>query len=164
MPEDTVVGILNHCKSEGIALSSAAHPIKQLENWKNPEELRGVAGGKTVPLLGSVVIELQCLEVGKPITHRCHTIQVRFKICSSGSTDWAPMIIGAKAIDCAERRGLGHVPAPRHHFMGALGIMMERVEDAYLQRQGSVYAIKHSVLDSSDDEDYGILQLSLIHI
>ena len=102
IPEDTVVSILNTCKSGGIALSSSAHPVKQLENWNQPEELRGVAKGKSVPLLGAVVLELQCLEVGKPVTHRCHTIQVRFKICSSGGTDWAPIIIGARAIDCLE--------------------------------------------------------------
>jgi len=37
--------------------------------------------------------------------------------------------------------------------------MMERVEDEYTHLQGNVYAIKHSVLDSSDDEDYGILKV-----
>ena len=40
IPEDTVVSILNHCKSAGLALSSAAHLIKQLENWSQQEELR----------------------------------------------------------------------------------------------------------------------------
>ena len=159
--EDTVVAILNEQKAAGISLSDKQHPVKQLEHWKQREELRGVAGGKTVPLIGAVVLEMQLLEVGKPKTHSCQTILVRFKICASGATDWAPTIIGARAIDCVERGGLGFVPGPRPHFMGAYGILMERVEDEYKDlSRAEAYCIKHSILDSSDDEDYGIMKVA----
>ena len=123
IPEDTVVAILNEQRAAGISLSSNQHPVKQLENWRQREELRGVAVGKTVPLIGAVVLELQCLEVGRAKTHKCNTILVRFKICASGATDWAPTIIGARAIDCVERGGLGFAPGPRAHFITAYGIL-----------------------------------------
>ena len=76
VPEDTIVAILNEQKALDISLNDKRHPIKQLERWKNKEELRGVAGGKTVPLIGAVVLELQMLEAGKPKTHRSQTILV----------------------------------------------------------------------------------------
>ena len=65
VPEDTIVSILNEQTQSGINLSDRRHPVKQLESWKQREEPRGVAGGKTVPLIDAVVLELTLTEIGK---------------------------------------------------------------------------------------------------
>ena len=64
VPEDTIVAILNEQEALGISLNDKRHLIKQFERRKIKEELRGVAGGKTVTLIGGVVQELKMLEVG----------------------------------------------------------------------------------------------------
>ena len=157
IPEDVVVSILNENRAAGTQLTDKRHPVKQLEKWRTAEELRGVAGGKTVPLLGAVVLELTLIEVGKPVSAKTPRILVRFKICASGTTDWAPVIIGARAIDCVERGGLGFVPCNRTHFIGAYGIQMERIEQDYEDlSRASVYCIRHSVLDEQSDEDFEV--------
>ena len=63
--EELVLDILNECSAAGIRLSDRKHPIRQLERWKHKEGLRGVAGAKTVPLIGSVVLSVNMIELGK---------------------------------------------------------------------------------------------------
>ena len=59
------------------------------------------------------------------------SVVARFKVTELGGTDWVPMILGARAIDCTERNGLGFVPGPHSYFMKALGLQVERVEEDY---------------------------------
>ena len=82
-------------------------------------------------------------------------VNVRFKICKGGSTDWVGFILGARAIDCAERGGLGFVPTEHCHTFSALGISMERTEDAGDAKPDNCYAIKCSAIDSDDESDGG---------
>ena len=58
--EDMVVDILNKHQSAGMCLSDSRHPVMQLERWPEKEGVRGVAGGKVVPLIGAVVLRLKC--------------------------------------------------------------------------------------------------------
>ena len=51
---------------------------------------RGVAGGAKVPLVGSVVIGVNLIEVGKDDGPQ---VNIRFKICKSGTTDWVGWIL-----------------------------------------------------------------------
>ena len=80
-------------------------------------------------------------------------VLVRFKICEGGSTDWVGWILGARAIDCPENGGLGHIPMAHSHSFTALGIQTERTESPGRARPDSCYAVKLSVLDSDSDED-----------
>ena len=97
-----MVHILNVHRNAGFALNDKRHPILQLEKWQFKEELRGIAGGKSVPLLGSVVLRITMLELGKDTGP---DIKARFKICKAGSTDWVGIILGAQAIDSQNEEG-----------------------------------------------------------
>ena len=61
--EELVLQIMNECAAAGIKLSDPKHPVKQLERWKHKEGLRGVAGSKTVPLIGEVVLSVNMIEL-----------------------------------------------------------------------------------------------------
>ena len=177
--EELVIGLLEENRKAGINLSDKRHPIKKLEKWEHKEALRGVAGGASVPLLGSVVIAMNMVELGKDTGPE---VLIRFKICKSGSTDWVGWIIGARCIDCPERGGLGFVPLEHSHSFTALGIQMKRSENPGGSKPDQCYAIRASVFDSDDESEAeyeqsgGIMQgnaddsdsedqgLSLIHI
>ena len=90
-------------------------------------------------------------------------ILARFKITELGGTDWVPIIFGARAIDCVEPNGLGFMPGPHSHFLAALGLQIERVEEENYEWAGpdarykeskelTVYAIKAGVFDEPDGE------------
>ena len=101
--EELVLWILNDQAKKGVPLSDRRHPIKRLEKWPMKEELRGIAGGKNVELVGSVVLRIMMVELGKKTGP---DVLFRFKICKKGMTEWVGLIIGARAIDCPERGGL----------------------------------------------------------
>ncbi len=94
--EELMVKILNENRARGISLGDERHPVVQLERWDRGEELRGVAGGKTIPLVGSVVLKVTMLELGKDTGPE---VRFRFKICAAGTTDWVGFIVGARALD-----------------------------------------------------------------
>ena len=117
-----LVHIINTYRSMNIPMSDQRHPIVQLETWPEKECVRGVAGGKTVPLVGGVVMRLTMPEKG---TNKGPNILVRFKITGKGTTDWVGMILGARAIDHVSLGGLGHQSCPNGHWMAASNIMMD---------------------------------------
>ena len=123
--EEQVVSVLNHYRAKGIPLSDNRHPVIQLEKWPEEEAVRGVAGGVTVKLVGSVVFRITMFKKG---TNEGPEVRIRFKITQAGATDWVGMIVGAHAIDHPSRGGLGHQPAANGHWMQALQIMMDRID------------------------------------
>ena len=56
------------------------------------------------------------------------TLYVRCKIFKAGRSDWVGIILGAHALDCPERCGLGYRPTAGGHAFESLGIVMERTE------------------------------------
>ena len=63
-------------------------------------------------------------------------IVVRAKIFRKNTSDWLGIILGARAIDCVERGGLGFKPSAGAHVFERLGIAVARTEpigagDAY---------------------------------
>ena len=93
--------ILNHEKKKGINLGDRRHPIKSLETWPNKESLRGIVGGKSLGIIGGVVLNLTMLKLGEASGPEC---LVRFKVTEAGGADgWVGFILGARAIDCPER-------------------------------------------------------------
>jgi len=123
--EEQVVATLNHYRAKNIPLSDKRHPVLQLEKWPEEESVRGVAGGVTVKLVGSVVFRIKMYRKG---TNEGPEVRIRFKITQAGSTDWVGMIVGAHAIDHSARGGLGHQPAANGHWMSTLNIMMDRID------------------------------------
>ena len=115
--EELVLKVLNENAAAGTPLSDKRHPFKQFERWKHTEGLRGVAGAKTVPLIGAVVVRVNMIELGKQDGPE---VLCRFKICGAGSTDWVGWILGARAIDCPANGGLGFVPQEGAHHISSL--------------------------------------------
>ena len=70
--------VFNRAAEEGIPLRDKRHPIIRFEKWEQPEHLRGVAAGTPVPMLGSVVINVSMLELGKSTGP---DVWMRFKVC-----------------------------------------------------------------------------------
>ena len=148
--EELVLQIINENREAGISFQDKRHPIKQLEKWKHTEGLRGVAGSKTVPLLGAVAVRLNMIELGKDDGPE---ILARFKVCEAKSTDWVGWILGARAIDCPGNGGLGFIPLEYSHSFTALGIQMARTERVPGEKPDSCYAIRSSVLDSDSESE-----------
>ena len=82
--EELIVQVFNRAAEEGIPLRDKRHPIIRFEKWEQPENLRGVAAGKPVPMVGSVVINVTMLELGKSTGP---DVWMRFKVCKAGYTD-----------------------------------------------------------------------------
>ncbi len=150
--EELVLIILNENRAAGIPLGDKRHPVLQLEHWEKGEELRGVASGKPVPLIGSVVLRVTMLELGKDTGP---VIKCRFKICAKGTTDWVGFILGARALDDPKRDGLGHIPLENSHSFVKLGIQMERTEPEAGPRPDGCYVSRLSLVDSDDESELG---------
>ena len=127
IPEPELIKILNDHHAAGIPLSDPRHPVKVFEKFSTAVSLRGVASGPTVPLKGQVLMVLRFRALDK--TSR--EIYIRLKICQAGATDWVPIIIGARALDCVDRGGLGFMPGHHGHILANLGIVVPRIEDPY---------------------------------
>ena len=145
--EELVLKLINENEAQGISMSDKRHPIKRLGKWKHEEALCGVAGSARVPLIGSVVVNIQMTEMGK---NTGPEILVRFKVCKAGCTDWVGWILGARALDCQARGGLGFLPLEHGHSFSALGIITERSERPAKPRLDECYPVR---LVSSVDDD-----------
>ena len=157
VPEQVVIDVLNSMRKKGIALSDRRHPIKVLEQHRKQVGLRGASAGGVVPLIGSVVFEQEMIEHGKLTGPK---ILVRYRICKKGATDWAPMIMGGRPLDCVERGGLGFMPGKETHYFQALGIRMTRAEDPCPPITGHIYAARLCALDSDDECEVGKCDLT----
>ena len=106
--------------------------------------MRGIVGGKSLGIIGGVVLNLTMLKLGEASGPEC---LVRFKVTEAGGADgWVGFILGARAIDCPERGGLGHVPGQYSHYMTALNIMMERVDPVLPPRRDKCYCTRSEEL------------------
>ena len=105
--EEVVVGAINVATCKGIKPSDPTYPVVQLETWPEEEAVTGISGGAEVPIIGAVVLRVPMTELGKAqgpeVLYRC-------KIFKAGTSDWMGNIIGARALDCPERGGLGFYP------------------------------------------------------
>ena len=109
----------------GIGPRDARYPVVQLEKWPIPECVTGISKGNDVPIIGAAVLRVQLPEVGKRAGPE---IVVRAKIFKKGTSDWLGLILGARALDCVERGGLGFRPTAGAHLFERLGIAVDRTE------------------------------------
>ncbi len=120
------MGILNRAWADGVPTDSKFWPVVQIEKWPKVENVMGIAAGTPLSLLGSAVLGV----------HFCDNdtrapgleVLVRCKIFPKGSTDWHGLIIGAEALDCKERGGLGHRVTERAHVLEGIGVRCPRTE------------------------------------
>ena len=100
-------------------------PVMQLESFSEAEEVNGIAAGKPVKIVGSVV-----LKVGLPdLKYEIQTeVRIRFKISKAGTSDWHGFILGAKALDHGSRGGLGLSVGPTWYFFESVGATLPREE------------------------------------
>ena len=61
--------------------------------------------------------------------------------------------MGARAIDCPEKGGLGFLPLADAHSWQALGILTERTEKVGGPKPDSCYAVRLSSMDSDSEEE-----------
>ena len=108
IPEQTLLDIINSCRAKGLKMGAEGHPVKALERFQTAQEVRGVAAGATIPIMGAVVLEMELTEYKK---QRGPKALFRLKICELGKTDWRPIILGALCIDCTERGASVSSPA-----------------------------------------------------
>ena len=128
-------------------MNDKKHPVKVLETWKRSEEIIGVAGGAVVPLLGGVVLEFQFLDDGEPTGP---AVRARFKIAEEGKTDkWCPIILGARALDCVEKGGLGFTAGFRKHLLTGIGIQVERYEPYCPPITDGIYTMRSCVIGAA---------------
>ena len=64
-------------------------------------------------------------------------------------TDWVGWILGARALDCQARGGLGFLPLEHGHSFSTLGIMTERTERPAKPRLDECYPVR--LVSSMDD-------------
>ena len=102
------------------------------------EVVIGLAASAPIALKGGAVIRMTLVDISKK---KSKEILVRVKICAKGSSDFGGIILGGRALDCAERGGLGHRTTDKAHVLDGLGIMLPRnekpepfVDKAYMMR------------------------------
>ena len=123
--EEIVVGSINVAHARGMTADHPDFPVAQLERWPEPEFVTGIVKGEEIQILGAVVFRVKMIELGK---NTGPTLYVRCKIFKAGRSDWVGIILGARALDCQERCGLGYRPTAGGHAFESLGIVMERTE------------------------------------
>ena len=123
--EEIVVGAINVAMAKGIPPNDPRFPVVQLEKWPVPECCTGISRGHDVPIIGAAVMRVKLLELGKD---KGPEILVRGKIFAKGTSDWLGLILGARALDCVERGGLGFRPSSGAHHFDRLGIAVPRTE------------------------------------
>src|SRR6056300_435479 len=138
--------LLNKCREAGIRMGDHRHPVKKLEKWPRSEALAGVAGGASVPLLGSVVLSItfkrnrpadMIPSEGGPSLGP--SVPIRFKICAKGRLgQWVTMIIGAQTLDHPDKGGLGFQVRSDTYYLSALKTNVDRAEDPsmYIRPEG----------------------------
>ena len=83
--------MLRRCAKLGIPQGSQEFPVLALEKWKVPEHVEGVAAGKRIDLLGSVVlrVELGCKHDRSPVYEK-----IRCKTFARGTASYNGIILG----------------------------------------------------------------------
>ena len=84
----------------------------------------GIAAGKPLSLVGSAVLRVHFCDIDSRAPRV--EVLVRCKIFPKGSTDSHGLIIGAEALDCRERGGLGHRVTERAHVLEGIGVRCPR--------------------------------------
>ena len=151
--EELVVGVISAAYASGIKPDDKAFPVVQLERRRKDEAVTGTAKGKSVPIIGSVVLRVSLAQLNLKLAP---AIWVRARILGAGFCDWQGLILGGRSIDCQEHGGLGHRTTPHAHAFDSLGILCPRIEwmkarpdDCY------AYRLATSAVDSGSDDDSG---------
>ena len=111
----------------------------QLERWPQEEIVTGLAKDTPLALKGGIVLRVTLVDVTKK---KSKEILVRAKILASGTSSWHGLILGGRALDHADRGGLGFRPGPMAHVLESVGILLPRTEE----REG--YSDKAYPMDS----------------
>ena len=104
IPEELVTGMFRRAAKLGIPQGSDEYPVVALEKWKIPEHVEGVAAGKRVDLLGSVVFRA---EMGYTHDRRPVRELIRCKIFAAGTASFMGIILGGRTLDAVSQGGMG---------------------------------------------------------
>merc|ERR1712053_16712 len=96
--------MLRRCAKLGIPQGSQELPVLALEKWKFPEHVEGVAAGKRVDLLGSVVLRV---ELGMKHDRTVIREKIRCKVFAKGTASFNGIILGGRTLDAVSQGGMG---------------------------------------------------------
>ena len=126
--EEMVIGMIKVALRSGIPPSSTEFPVAALEKWPIPEVVNGLAKDSPIPLKGGVVLRVRLKD--KRRGGKVKEILVRAKVLGKGSSTWHGLILGGRALDAADRGGLGFHPGATAHVLEAVDVHLPRLEDA----------------------------------
>ena len=109
----------------GISERSEEYPVLALDKWKVPEYVEGVAAGKKMNLLGSVVVrgEMGCRYDGKPIREL-----LRCKIFAAGTASFPGSILGGRTLGAVSQGGMGLQARDKSYHLALYDIELPRLE------------------------------------
>ena len=100
--------------------------------------------GHNIKILGAAVLRVTLPEMnkdtGKEVFARCN-------IFEKGFSDWLGIIIGARALDCVERGGLGFRTTANAHVFDKFGLNMQRMETIQVGAQRPDEAYRMEVVE-----------------
>ena len=169
IPEELVIGMIRRAAKLGIPQGSDEYPVVALEKWKIPEHVEGVAAGKRVDLLGSVVFRA---EMG--YTHDRWPVRelIRCKIFAAGTASFMGIILGGRTLDAVSQGGMGLQVRDQAYYLALYDIELPRKEGPKRKRIGEAMnaqvppqlmqkhcavtvSVGASALDSDTDEEDG---------
>ena len=173
IPEELVIGMMNRCATLGIPPDSPEYPIVALEKWKCVEHVEGVAAGRPVNLLGSVVIKVLLgydRNGMKPVQP-----DVRCKIFEAGTASFMGIILGGRTLDAVPQGGMGLQIREKSYHLALYDIDLPRTEGPKRKRVeeatsagippelmekhcGMTVHVRTSVVDSDAEEEEGYAQ------
>merc|ERR1711994_415028 len=133
IPEELVTAMLRRCAKLGIPQGSQEFPVLALERWKVPEHVEGVAAGKKIDLLGSVVlrVEMGCKHDRTPVYEK-----IRCKIFARGSASFNGIISGGRTLDAVSQGGMGLQIRDKSYYLALYEIVLPRLEGPKRKRRG----------------------------
>ena len=80
-------------------------------------------------------------------------VRMKFEICKGGRPIWVGWILGARAVDCEVKGGVGLIPMDHGHHFAALGVNCGRTVRPGGLNLDSYFAFISSVLDSASGRE-----------
>ena len=133
IPEELVTGMLRRAAKLGIREGSDEFPVVALEKWKVAEHVEGVAAGKRVDLLGSVVIRA---EMGYRHDRTPVREFIRCKIFPAGMASFMGIILGGRTLDAVSQGGMGLQVRDKSYYLALYDIELPRKEGPRRKRIG----------------------------
>ena len=144
VPEELVVGAINRAHARKLDPEDPEYPVIQLERFKEPDLVNGIASGHPRKTFGSVVLKLGLTEPPKSKQDIFKEYKVGAREVQDlrmGQSDWKGLILGARALDTQVKGGLGFRMTDTHYVFETEGVVLPRLEEDMMPRQDDIYSV-----------------------